>query len=344
MRFLRKDLEGMVPYHTPYLQEGIILNANESPYNLPEQIINLYLEEVKKIKFNRYPDMDSTVLKDALAKAYGLKRENIACGVGSDELLQCLFNAVVSKGDKVVVMNPSFSMYSEYAKIYGATPIAADANPDFTFNLDNMLNAIKKNNPKMVILCSPNNPTGIILTEEEVRTIIEATSGLVILDEAYVEFNGEGLVKLINEYDNLLVLRTFSKLYAGAAIRLGYAMSVKDNIDLIDTVRSPYNVNVLTQIMAKTIIEHKVLYKERIQYFKDQRRDIYAALTKLGIEVYPTKANFLWMKLSDKINEALVRENIFVRTIMFNGEKYNRVCIGTPDEVEEFLKVVRQNA
>lgn len=344
MKFLRKDLEGMVPYHTPYLQEGIILNANESPYNLPEQIINLYLEEVKKIKFNRYPDMDSTVLKDALAKAYGLKRENIACGVGSDELLQCLFNAVVSKGDKVVVMNPSFSMYSEYAKIYGATPIAADANPDFTFNLDNMLNAIKKNNPKMVILCSPNNPTGIILTEEEVRTIVEATSGLVILDEAYVEFNGEGLVKLINEYDNLLVLRTFSKLYAGAAIRLGYAMSVKDNIDLIDTVRSPYNVNVLTQIMAKTIIEHKVLYKERIQYFKDQRRDIYAALTKLGIEVYPTKANFLWMKLSDKINEALVRENIFVRTIMFNGEKYNRVCIGTPDEVEEFLKVVRQNA
>lgn len=344
MRFLRKDLEGMVPYHTPYLQEGIILNANESPYNLPEQIINLYLEEVKKIKFNRYPDMDSTVLKDALAKAYGLKRENIACGVGSDELLQCLFNAVVSKGDKVVVMNPSFSMYSEYAKIYGATPIAADANPDFTFNLDNMLNAIKKNNPKMVILCSPNNPTGIILTEEEVRTIVEATSGLVILDEAYVEFNGEGLVKLINEYDNLLVLRTFSKLYAGAAIRLGYAMSVKDNIDLIDTVRSPYNVNVLTQIMAKTIIEHKVLYKERIQYFKDQRRDIYAALTKLGIEVYPTKANFLWMKLSDKINEALVRENIFVRTIIFNGEKYNRVCIGTPDEVEEFLKVVRQNA
>lgn len=344
MKFLRKDLEGMVPYHTPYLQEGIILNANESPYNLPEQIINLYLEEVKKIKFNRYPDMDSTMLKDALAKAYGLKRENIACGVGSDELLQCLFNAVVSKGDKVVVMNPSFSMYSEYAKIYGATPIAADANPDFTFNLDNMLNAIKKNNPKMVILCSPNNPTGIILTEEEVRTIVEATSGLVILDEAYVEFNGEGLVKLINEYDNLLVLRTFSKLYAGAAIRLGYAMSVKDNIDLIDTVRSPYNVNVLTQIMAKTIIEHKVLYKERIQYFKDQRRDIYAALTKLGIEVYPTKANFLWMKLSDKINEALVRENIFVRTIMFNGEKYNRVCIGTPDEVEEFLKVVRQNA
>ena len=344
MKFLRKDLEGMVPYHTPYLQEGIILNANESPYNLPEQIINLYLEEVKKINFNRYPDMDSTVLKDALAKAYGLKRENIACGVGSDELLQCLFNAVVSKGDKVVVMNPSFSMYSEYAKIYGATPIAADANPDFTFNLDNMLNAIKKNNPKMVILCSPNNPTGIILSEEEVRTIIEATSGLVILDEAYVEFSGEGLVKLVNEYDNLLVLRTFSKLYAGAAIRLGYAMSVKDNIDLIDTVRSPYNVNVLTQIMAKTIIEHKVLYKERIQYFKDQRRDIYAALTKLGIEVYPTKANFLWMKLSDKINEALVRENIFVRTIMFNGEKYNRVCIGTPDEVEEFLKVVRQNA
>ena len=345
MKYLRKDLEGMVPYHVPYLTEGIILNANESPYNAPQQIIDLFVEEVKKNNFNRYPDMDSTILKDAISKAYDLKRENVACGVGSDELLQCLFNAVVSKGDKVVVMNPSFSMYAEYARIYGAIPVMADANPDFTFNLDNMLNAIKKNKPRMVVLCSPNNPTGIMLSEEDVRKIISSTDALVILDEAYIEFSGEqGLIKLINEYDNLLILRTFSKLYAGASIRLGYALSIKDNIDLIDTVRSPYNVNVLTQLMGKTIIEHKVLYKERIQYFKDQRRAMYEALTKLGIEVYPTKANFLWMKLSDKINEALLRENIYVRTMTFNGEKYNRVCIGTPDEVEEFLKVVRQNA
>lgn len=284
------------------------------------------------------------MLKDALAKTYDVKRENVACGVGSDEILQCLFNAVITKGDNVVVMDPSFSMYSEYAKIYGANAVKAEANKDFTFNLDNMLEAIKKSNPKMVILCSPNNPTGILLKEEEVRSIIESTDALVILDEAYIEFAGEGLVKLTKEYSNLMVLRTFSKLYAGAAIRLGYAISQKDNIDLIDTVRSPYNINTLTQLMAKTIIEHKVLYKERQEYFKEQRRNMYDALVRLNIEVYPTKANFLWMRLSDKINEALVREKIYIRTMTYKGIKYNRVTIGTPEENENFLKVVRQNA
>ena len=344
MKYLRKSLKGMVPYSTPYLTEGVILNANESPFNTPKEIIDIYAQEVKKINFNRYPDMNSHALKEAIAKAYDIKVENVACGVGSDEILQCLFNAVIEKGDKVVVMNPSFSMYSEYATIYGAIPVSADANPDFTFNLDNMLNAIKESNPKMVILCSPNNPTGILLSEDEVRSIIESTDALVVLDEAYIEFAGEGLIKLIKEYDNLMVLRTFSKLYAGAAIRLGYAMSIKDNIDLIDTVRSPYNINVLTQVMAKTIIEHRVLYKERILYFKEQRRSIYEALTKLGIEVYPTKANFLWMRLNDNTKEALIREHIYIRTMTFNNVKYNRVCIGTEEEVEKFLKVVRQYA
>ncbi len=344
MKYLRESLEGMIPYHTPYIEEGTILNANESPFNVPTQILDIFTKSLQDVRFNRYPDMEATILKDALAKTYDVRKENIACGVGSDEILQCLFNATITKGDNVVVMDPSFSMYSEYAKIYGAIAVKAEANSDFTFNMDNMLNAIKKSSPKMVILCSPNNPTGILLKEEEVRTIIEATKALVVLDEAYIEFAGEGLVKLVKEYDNLMVLRTFSKLYAGAAIRLGYAISKKKNIDLIDTVRSPYNINTLTQIMAKTIIEHKVLYKERQTYFKEQRRNMYEALQRLNIEVYPTKANFLWMRLSDKINEALVKENIFVRTMTYKGVKYNRVCIGTPEENENFLKVVRQNA
>ena len=152
---------------------------------------------------------------------YVLEPLNFAIGDGSDELLQCLFNAICEEGTKVVVMNPSFSMYSEYAKIYRASAIKVDANQDFSFNLDAMLKAIKENDPKLVVLCSPNNPTGIMLSEEEVRAIIESTSGLVLLDEAYVEFAGDGLIKLVSEYDNLMIIRTISKLYAGATIRLG---------------------------------------------------------------------------------------------------------------------------
>ncbi len=344
MKYLRNDLKGMVPYSTPYLTSGTILNANESPFNVPDKIFDLFAQELKKVNFNRYPDMNGYELKKALADTYNLKVENIALGDGSDEILQCLFNAICEENTKVVVMNPSFSMYAEYAKIYRAEAIKVDANSDFTFNLGNMLKAIKYNNPKLTVLCSPNNPTGIMLTRDEVESIVKATEGLVLLDEAYVEFNGEGLVDLINKYDNLMIIRTFSKLYAGASIRLGYAMSKKDNIDLIDTVRSPYNVNTLTQIMAKTIILNKDLYKERVIYFNEAREAMYNELKNLGIEVYPGKANFLWMKLNDKIIAECDNNEIYIRKMKYNYEPYCRVCLGTKEENERFMKVVRQYA
>ncbi len=344
MKYLRKELQGMVPYEAPYITDGIILNANESPFQLPNEIIEKFNDELKKVNFNRYPDMTSAALKDSIAHAYGISRENVACGVGSDELLQCLFNAVCDKGDKVVVMNPSFSMYAEYAKIYGAIPVHADANADFSFNLDNMLRAIKDNNPKMVVICSPNNPTGIVVDREDIKKIVSSTDALIILDEAYGEFDDKTNVDLINEYDNLMVLKTLSKLYSGAAIRFGYALSKKDNIDLIDTVRSPYNVNVLTQTMARIIIENKDLYKSRIEYFKEERLHVYNELKNMGIEVYPSHVNFLWMVLSEKVADELLRNKIYIRTMKFNGKVYRRVSIGTKEENIKFLKVVRDNA
>ena len=344
MKYLRKELQGMVPYEAPYITDGIILNANESPFQLPNEIIEKFNDELKKVNFNRYPDMTSAALKDSIAHAYGISRENVACGVGSDELLQCLFNAVCDKGDKVVVMNPSFSMYAEYAKIYGAIPVHADANADFSFNLDNMLKAIKDNNPKMVVICSPNNPTGIVVDRENIKKIVSSTDALVILDEAYGEFDDKTNVDLINEYDNLMVLKTLSKLYSGAAIRFGYALSKKDNIDLIDTVRSPYNVNVLTQTMARIIIENKDLYKSRIEYFKEERLHVYNELKNMGIEVYPSHVNFLWMVLSEKVADELLKNKIYIRTMKFNGKVYRRVSIGTKEENIKFLKVVRDNA
>lgn len=344
MSFLRKDLEGMVPYSTPYITEGVILNANESPFNVPSQIFDIFNYEIRRVNFNRYPDMNGTELKKALAKTYGLKVENIALGDGSDEILQCLFNAICEEGTKVVVMDPSFSMYSEYARIYRACPIKVECNSDFSFNLDNMLKAIKKHNPKLTVLCSPNNPTGIILTRSEIEAIIKSTTGLVLLDEAYIEFSGEGMVDLISKYDNLMIIRTFSKLYASASIRLGYAMSHKKNIDLIDTVRSPYNVNTLTQIMARIIIEHKELYNDRIAYFKSEREYMYNALKQLGIEVYPSNANFFWMRLNDAIVNKCDEKKIHIRKMKYKQETYIRVCLGTKEENEKFLKVVRENA
>ncbi len=344
MKYIRDDLKGMVPYSAPYITSGVILNANESPFNVPEKIFDIFLEELKKVKFNRYPDMNGFIIKNALAKTYNIDIENIAIGDGSDEILQCLFNAICENDTKVVVMDPSFSMYSEYAKIYRAKSIKVKCNSDFSFNLDNMLCAIKEHKPKLTVLCSPNNPTGIILKQNEIEAILKSTDGLVLLDEAYIEFSHEGYINLIKEYSNLMIIRTFSKLYAGASIRLGYAISNKDNIMLIDTVRSPYNVNTLTQIMAKTIIENRNLYEERISYFKTERERIYNILKDMNIEVYPTNANFLWMRLPSKVLSAVRDNDIYIREMSVDGVGYQRVTIGTKEENEKFIKVVRENA
>lgn len=342
MKYIRRDLSNMVPYSTPYITDGIILNANESAFNIPGKIFDIFHEDLKKVNFNRYPDMNGYELKKALADTYNVDVSNIALGDGSDELLQCLFNAICESGTKVVVMNPSFSMYSEYATIYRANPIKVDCNFDFSFNLDNMLSAIKEHNPKLTVLCSPNNPTGIVLTKEEIEAILSETSGLVLLDEAYIEFYGNGYIDLIKKYSNLMIIRTYSKLYAGASIRLGYAISNKDNIDLIDTVRSPYNVNTLTQMLAKTIILNKDLYIDRIKYYKEEREFVYNRLKDLGITVYPSNANFLWMRLSKECVSKCDSLKIYIRKMKYNDIDYVRVTIGSKEENMKFLKVVEE--
>lgn len=344
MKYLRKELQGMTPYHSNYITSGVILNANESPFNVPDKILELFKEELKNINFNRYPDMDNTILRKAIAEAYNLDITNITCGVGSDEMLDTLFKAVCSNGDLLLVNKPTFSMYKEFAKLHDTRVFEVDLNSDFTFNVDRFIEAIKKENPKMIILCNPNNPTGTLIKREDIIKVLESTKSLVILDEAYMEFYGKGDIDLINKYDNLIILRTFSKLYALASMRCGYVLSKKENIDVIDTAKSPYNLNEITLRLASTVIKNKDLYIDRIKYFKEEREYMYNTLKSLGIEIYPSASNFLWMRLSDEIVSECDKRNIYIRKMTYNNLKYNRVCIGTKEENEAFLEVVKAYA
>lgn len=344
MKYLRKELQGMTPYHSNYITDGVILNANESPFNVPDEILELFKKELENINFNRYPDMDNTILRAAIAKSYHLDITNVTCGVGSDEMLDTLFKAVCSNGDLLLVSKPTFSMYKEFAKLHDTKVYEVDLNADFTFNVDAFIKAIKKENPKMIILCNPNNPTGTLIKREDIIKVLESTSSLVILDEAYMEFYGEGNIDLISKYDNLIILRTFSKLYALASMRCGYALGQKENIDVIDTAKSPYNLNEITLRLATVVIKNKELYANRIEYFKKERESMYNTLKSLGIEVYPSASNFLWMRLSDEVVAECDKRKIYIRKMTYNNLKYNRVCIGTKEENEAFLEVVRNYA
>ena len=219
MKYMKKSFDGMEPYFSKLITDGIILNANESPILPPDKVVKEIKEKIGNIEFNRYPDMAEEKLNIAIAKKFGIKPENISCGVGSDELLDVVFRATLEVGDKVVGFTPSFSMYKVFAELVGANYIPVLGDENNLFNVDDMIRTIKENNPKLVIICSPNNPTGQYFTEKEVRKIIESTDALIALDLAYIDFAFKDYSTIALDYDNVISFRTFSKAMALPSIR-----------------------------------------------------------------------------------------------------------------------------
>ena len=338
MKYMKKSFEGMVPYHSKLIEDGIILNANESPILPPDKVLKEIKDKITNIEFNRYPDMDEVKLNKAIAKKFNIKPENVSCGVGSDELLDVTFRATLEVGDKVVGFTPSFSMYKVFAELVGATYIPVLGDENNLFNVDDMIKTIKENNPKLVIICSPNNPTGQYFTEAEVRRIIESTDALIALDLAYIDFASKDYSNIALEYDNVIVYRTFSKAMALPSIRVGYAISKKENIDMIDSIKAPYSVTSISQIIAEIAINNFDLYKGQIKMIVNEREKLYNALSKMGFNVFKSEANFIYVLMDDKYNEALLKEKIYIRN--FKSGVY-RITVGSPYENERLLEVLK---
>ena len=338
MKYMKKSFSNMVPYHSKLITDGIILNANESPILPPAKVVDEIKKNILNIEFNRYPDMDEVELNKAIAKRYNVKPENVSCGVGSDELLDVVFRATLEPGDTVVGFVPSFSMYQVFAELVGAkyVPVLGDENN--IFNVDDMIKAIKENNPKLVLICTPNNPTGQYFSEEDVRKIIESTDALIALDLAYIDFAKKDYYYLGIEYDNVIAFKTFSKAMALPSIRVGYAISKKENIDMIDAIKAPYSVSTISQIIAKIAIENFDLYKGQIKMIINERENLYNELIKLGFKVYKSEANFIYVLFDDKYNDALLRNKIYIRR--FKSGVY-RITVGSQYENEKLLEVLK---
>ncbi len=338
MKYMKKSFQGMVPYHSKLITDGIILNANESPILPPDKVVNEIKKSIVDIDFNRYPDMDEVELNKAIAKRYNVLPENVSSGVGSDELLDVVFRATLEPGDVVLGFVPSFSMYQVFAELVGAkyVPVLGDENN--IFNIDDMIKAIKENNPKLVLICSPNNPTGQYFEEEDVRKIIESTDALIALDLAYIDFAKKDYCHLGVEYDNVITFKTFSKAMALPSIRVGYAISKKDNIDMIDAIKAPYSVTTISQIIAKIAIDNFDLYKGQIKMIVNEREKLYKGLIDLGFNAYKSEANFIYVLFDDKYNDALLKNKIYIRR--FKSGVY-RITVGTQYENEKLMEVLK---
>jgi len=316
------------------VEASVFLDANENPYNTPN---------------NRYPDPLQRELKSLIAPLKGVKVENIFLGNGSDEAIDLVFRAFCRPGvDNVVAIDPTYGMYQVCAEVNDVEYRKILLDVYYQFKASSLLSAIDENT-KAIFVCSPNNPTGNSLCRKEIESLLKRFDGLVIVDEAYIDFSGsESLLKDLDQYPNLIVLQTFSKAWGCAAIRLGMAFASPEIIAIFNKIKYPYNVNRLTQEEAIKVLQHPETIKEWVNTLLEERTRVMEEFVKLPccVRVFPTEANFFLAKVYEatQIYNYLVSEGIIVRnrTNVALCNDCLRITIGTKEENEALLDALRK--
>lgn len=344
-KWIRKDLLDYEPYNAKEVKYKIKLDANESPFNLSNQIKEKIIKWLNKQEnLNTYPDTDCTELRLKLSEYWGVKAKNIICGVGSDQIIDYICKVFLEPEDIVCVPSPSFSMYTLTAKLSRAKVVNIPFNEDFEYNADKIIDVCKNNNPKILFLCNPNNPTGKEIKIKDIKKILEEINCIVVVDEAYAEFNDKTMISYINDYPNMIILRTFSKAYNLAGIRVGYGIASKNLIEALEIVKTPFNLNTLSQLIAIEAINYSLLTQQRVEWIKDEKQWFFKKLKKLGqLKVYSSCSNFIYVETKIDIAKSLKNKGILIRSFKFeNGIYKARITIGTKKQNQKVLKVLKK--
>ena len=337
----KESIRTLEPYVTNPTVCSVKLDANEGDKDI-------YLDLLKKLgnsdlKLNYYPDDSYTELKKEINNYVGYDPKNISVGNGSSELLDLCVKTFVDKDEMILSLDPTFSMYSIYAQVFSAKYVGAKAENDFKLNVDSIIEDIQKNSPKLIILCNPNNPTGSVLTKEEVRKIVKSTDALIALDEAYMEFGDESLIDEVMNYDNFLIVKTLSKAFSLAGIRMGYIVANEDIINSIEKVRAPYNLNSLSTYIATEALRQKDRMYDYVKSIKEEREKMYKTLIDLGVKAYKSSANFIFFKSDiEDLQKKLIQKDVLIRKFSSKLEGFYRVSIGTKEQNQKFLEALKE--
>lgn len=325
---------------------GIALDKNELPWGLDDELKEALIKGINEMDFNRYPDSNGIELRTAISGYTGIDTESICIGNGSDELISLLLQTFIEPGDTIAIYNPTFGMYVMYGAICGAKIWKYDLDSNFELKLDEFITSIKKEKPKAVFLCNPNNPTGKELALWEIEEILKETAGIVVVDEAYFEFSGVTAAERLTAYDNLIILRTFSKAFGLAGLRVGYMLAGPSIISYINRVRSPFNVNVFAQAAAIEVLKNIDKVRERVEIVISERERLLVLLNQLeGLQCFESKSNFVLMRtpFSEKIFRRLQEAGIFIRR--YSNRKLEdclRVTVGSRLENDKFYDTVKE--
>lgn len=343
---VREKIASLVPYKVSTVNYQWALNANESPINLFSDWQEEILAEMAKESINLYPSSNCDSLRDMLSEINGCLPENIICGNGSDEIIKMITEVFVDQQDKVIIPTPTFSEYFTSVTVAGGEIVPVKTKADFTFDADAIIQAANQNQAKLIFLCVPNNPTGLAMTDSDIARIIDETEAIIAIDEAYYEFYGKTSkrIALINE--RVIIMRTLSKAFGVAGIRLGYAMAHPDTIDLIQRVRMPYNISALTQAVARVALQNIDQINSITQIMIDERKRIVDQLRHLDLEIFDSHTNFILYR-SDKADELLTafeKNRIGVRVYPKDPSLKNciRISLGTKEANDAVVAVFKE--
>jgi histidinol-phosphate aminotransferase len=342
---IRPEIRALAAYHVAPAEGMVKLDAMENPYPLPPALRRELAQALAAVDLNRYPDPAAPKLRELLARKMGVPAGmEILLGNGSDDLIQVLALALARPGAVMMYPAPTFVMYSMNAVFSGMRAVPVPLAEDFSFDADAFVERMRAEKPALVFLAYPNNPTGVLYPEADIVRVIQACTGLVVVDEAYHVFAGKSFMPRLPEFPNLLVLRTVSKLGL-AGIRLGYLAGRPEWIAELNKVRQVYNVNVLTHAAALFVLERLEVLEEQAAMIRKDREELKKELARLeGMEVFPSAANFLLVRVPDAVRtyEALRRQGVLVRNLHPGLKNCLRITVGTPDENRILLTALRE--
>jgi histidinol-phosphate aminotransferase len=346
----REDLQDLEGYHSPQLDVSVRLNTNESPYRPPPGFVAAWLDELSTVPLHRYPDRQARHLRAALAAKLGQPVERVFCANGSNEVLQTLLLAYGGASRRALAFEPTYALHSHIARLTGTPTVDGERRPDFTIDPAIATALIEDHTPSIVFTCSPNNPTGTLDPPETVDALVDAVAatgrGLVIVDEAYGEFAPRTAIDMVSDDRPLVVVRTYSKVWSMAAIRLGFCVAPSWVVEELEKVILPYHLSAPTQIAGRLALRFDAEMKARVDELVRERGRLLDALEDLpGVVPYPSGANFVLVRVQGDgqlVWEKLVERGVLVRNFARwpRLDDCLRVTVGTRDENDTFLSAL----
>lgn len=346
IRPTRPELDDLTPYDAKEVKADVVLASNENPLNLPNEIIAKLKGRLSEFPFNRYPDPTAHELRRIIAEANGLDAENVLVGNGGDELIFDMLLAWGGPGRTLLDMPPTFSMYGIDAQVTGTTVVQVPRLADFSIDEEAVLERASQSDVDIVVVANPNNPTGGLCNESFLIDLLKATDAIVMVDEAYFEFSRHTMRPHMTRYPNLILLRTFSKAFSLAGLRVGYLLAHPDVVCEFMKVRQPYSVDAFSQWVASTVYRERMVFETGIRDIIRGREQLQAGLSKLdGVEVFPSEANFVLFRVEHAV--ALWRDLLHNHSVLIRDFSRApgltdclRVTVGTEKENKRFLEAM----